>query len=123
MSATTPYRRIPATADAIAELFDPVSDELYECRRTAQRLFKAAEKALATGQVDPAHIDETEGLLTRVAMTIGRAESVMDRLVFPDEGVEWLWWAFIEEIHNLEAEIEVAMSDFRIVHENEHIFR
>jgi hypothetical protein len=122
-SAAVSDRRIPATAESVEELFEPVREEFYECCRTTRRLTKAAEKALATGRVDPAYIDQTEDLLTRVAMTIGRAETTMDQLVFADDGLEWKWWAFIEEIYDLEAEIEVALSDFRIIHDNAHIFR
>ncbi|WP_335632570.1 hypothetical protein [Aurantimonas endophytica] len=115
--------RIPTTAEAAETLFEPIKRELVECRKAARKLGRAAEKALATAHLDPALIPETEKALARVAAAIEGAENVMDQLAFEDDGVEQRWWAFIEDIHDLEAEMEVAMSDLYIVHATAHVFR
>ncbi|MEH6721307.1 MAG: hypothetical protein V7704_20710 [Aurantimonas endophytica] len=118
-----PHHPVPATAEAVETLFKPVRQDVETSRREAYRLSKVAEKALATGHVDPALIAETEAALADVAATIERAESMMDQLAFETPSDEHRWWRFIEDIHEVEAQIEVAMSDFCIVHANAHVFR
>jgi len=102
-------RNVPASAEDVERVFGPAREEFAACRKAARRLSKTAKKASRCGRVSATTIAEAATAQARAETLVNLAEGVFERVFFKRESETERWRSFIQDCHDVEAEIDDAL--------------